>query len=161
MEGSSREGRNVMSEFKGTVGTTGDRDWKNGIVFYHFTLEGSPVVHSCGSHNPKVEVGQSIKFTENNRKVNTSTITDITAEEADKEVQPVVVKATEPSVGDRIRKQQARRDAIHLVIAAMETSLLPFPKSGKAQDKWDRLLDLIHETTFDLLQQEEEEWQAK
>jgi hypothetical protein len=156
-----------MSEFKGTVAEVDSRDWKNGIWLYNFKLEGSAVVHNCGSSNPEVKVGEHIKFTERGRKVDTSTIERITAAEVETSPKPIAEPAADQrttpvtdaaSVGERIRRQAARSDAVVLVTTAMKTDLLPYPKSGKNQDKWDRMLDLIDETTNDLLTQEDKEW---
>lgn len=153
-----------MTEFVGTVEKVTERDWKNGITMYHFTLAGSPIIHSCGTKNPEVTEGQNIRFKEYNRKVDTSTIETVSAEEVKSESPkangsaPAMAYTSEVDVGSRIRWQEARRDAVRLVTTAMETDLLPYPKSGKNQDKWDRMLDLIEETTNDLITQEDQKW---
>lgn len=155
-----------MSEFVGTVSEIKDRDWRNGIILWQMRLEGSPIVHNCGTHKPPVEVGQMIKFREANRQVVMDSIQPADPSDVPS-AEPNTAPARESSenapnapggVGERIRKQAARHDAVMLVTTAMETNLLPFPKSGKAEDKWGRLLDLINETTKDLLEQEDEEW---
>jgi hypothetical protein len=165
---------------KGTVATVTERDWKNSIVMYHFTLKGSPQVYNCGTENPKVEEGEHIEFQIQNRKVVTSTITRISEAVAQKEEKPEQSSpasqantstssrmlhpgspSTPTQVGERIRKQAARADAVRLVTTAMETDLLPYPKSGKNIDKWNKMLDLINETTIDLIQQEDEEWNQR
>jgi len=155
---------------RGTVATVTERDWKNNIVMYHFTLKGSPQVYNCGTDNPNVTEGEHIEFQVQNRKVITSTITRVSEAVAQQEEKPETSSPGSPpsssmnmmntsgDVAQRIRKQQARHDAVLLVTTAMETDLLPYPKSGKNIDKWNRMLDLINETTIDLIQQEDQEW---
>jgi hypothetical protein len=148
----------------GTVAQVTKKDWKNGIFMYHFQLTGSPRVHNCGTTDPEVKEGECITFTEANRKVNVSSIKRVSEEEAarvDSQAPagrtPSARSVTQNSeaVGVRIQKQQARRDAIRLVTVAMENKLLPYPQSGKNEDKWNRLLDLINETTNDLIEMED------
>jgi hypothetical protein len=150
----------------GTVNEVHSKDWKNGIFMWHFTLDGSPRVYNCGSADPDVGTGENIQFEERNRKVLVDSIIRVSKEVADATPKPDPTRtgsaqpATPPSpatdVGTRIRRQEARRDAIRLVTTAMNTDLLPYPKSGKGIDKWNRMLDLINETTNDLLEQEAE-----
>lgn len=152
----------------GTVKEVTSRDWKNGILMWHFTLEGSPRVHNCGTIDPNLEPGEHIQFEERNRKVPFETITRVSkevAEAAPKPAESVPSSTPGPTansndVGARIRRQEARRDAISLVTTAMKCELLPYPKSGKGIDKWNRMLDLINETTNDLLEQEAE-WTSR
>lgn len=154
----------------GTIESITERDWKNGLKFYHFKLEGSPIVYNCKTAKPEVTEGDTISFNEKNRVVDTSTIKPANREEVECQSQdtngsesnsgaaPSTPTTATNDVGARIRWQEARRDAVRIVTTAMETGLLPYPKSGKAQDKWDRMLDLINETTNDLLEQEDGTW---
>jgi len=158
----------------GTVAHVEKKDWKNNLFFYHIKLEGSPQVYNCGTNDPVVEVGEHLEFSMVNRQVDVKTITRV-SEEVAKAASPKSEPATTSTptstasttsspVGDvaqRIRRQQARHDAVLLVTTAMETDLLPYPKSGKAIDKWQRMLDLIDETTTDLLTQEEQQWNSQ
>lgn len=150
----------------GIVKAITSRDWKNNISMWNFMLINDPVTYNCGTTEPKISVGDEITFEVNNRKVDTSTIKPLSGEGVRTPPKAVpaamvpnsptdgTVPSTSSDVGTRIRTQQARRDAVLLVVTAMETGLLPYPKSGKPVDKWDRMLDLIHETTNDLLEQE-------
>jgi len=156
----------------GTVKHVDAKDWKNGIFLYHFTLEGSPVVHNCGTTNPNVQPGETICFKTVNRKVDVKTIERVSEEKAKALASDQSPSSSGPSpatsspsmssspssgdVGRRIQRQEARHDAIRLVCAAMENKLLPYPQSGKNEDKWSRMLDLINETTNDLIEMEDE-----
>lgn len=162
----------------GTVKHVDAKDWKNGIFLYHFTLEGSPVVHNCGTANPNVQPGETICFKTVNRKVDVKSIERVTEEKAKSIAasdQSPSSSAASPAgsspstsssrssagdVGQRIQRQEARHDAIRLVCAAMENKLLPYPQSGKNEDKWSRMLDLINETTNDLIEMEDE-WTSR
>lgn len=159
----------------GTVKHVDAKDWKNGIFLYHFTLEGSPVVHNCGTANPNVQPGETICFKTVNRKVDVKSIervspekaTSISAEANNAPAPPSAeARGSAPSgqsskdIGQRIQRQEARHDAIRLVCAAMENKLLPYPQSGKNEDKWSRMLDLINETTNDLIEMEDE-WTSR
>jgi hypothetical protein len=149
----------------GKVVEVDKRDWKNGIYMYHFKLEGSPKVHNCGTQDPRVEAGQCVRFKEINRKVDVNTIETITeteipavngsgGESPSPSSSHTYTNSPSNGVAQRIQHQEARHDAIRLVCAAMENKLLPYPQSGKNEDKWSRLLDLINETTNDLIEME-------
>lgn len=146
-----------MSEVTGTVAEVKSRDWKNGIVLHNFKLEGSPIVYNCGTQQPQVETGEVITFKENNRKVQVESIVKGGTSHS---VTPDAPAATTPTVrldstAARIQRQAARRDAVTLVATAMEHKLLPYPMSGKNEDKWDRMLSLIEETMNDLIEMED------
>lgn len=146
-----------MSEVTGTVKEVKSKDWKNGIVLWNFILEGSPIVYNCGVQQPRIEAGETISFRENNRKVDVNSIVEgqmsqgVTSEAAPAAIPTVRLDPT----ALRIQRQSARRDAVRLVTVAMENKLLPYPMSGKNEDKWDRMLSLIEETMTDLITMEE------
>ncbi len=151
-----------MSEVSGTVAEVNSRDWKNGIVLHNFKLEGSPVVYNCGTQQPTIERGQHIKFRESGKKVVVESIELVEAERShsvtfggDPVKNPSTPTVRLDPVAARIQRQQARRDAVTLVTTAMETKMLPYPLSGKNEDKWERMLSLIEETMNDLIGLEE------
>jgi len=179
----------MTTQYSGVVADVRERDWKNGIFLYHFTLEGSARVHNCGTTNPELTPGETIRFAVLNSLVDSKSIvrgplnatSSPTMGEAEvdrgspsgdvstKKAMPVTVsrndrdnywqqkEARDLARMPIIDRREARHDAVRLVIAAMQAELLPIPKSTKPADKWERLLDLINETTTDLLEQENEQ----
>lgn len=141
----------------GVVFDIGYRDWKNNIKLWWFQLYDNPTKYHCGDQNPPIAKGQYVEFEVKNGRVQVDGLSvsdNPPAEAAPAKPTGSVNNTLGMSVNDRIQWQAARKCAIQLVTTAMETNLLPFPKSGKAQDKWDRLLSLITKTTEDLLNEE-------
>jgi hypothetical protein len=142
-----------MKEWKGQVSEIQGTDFQ-GTMLWAFKLEESSRWFRCGKNQPEITEGLWITFTERNSNVDPASILVSGASTAN------VTRVTEreeskPSdVGKRIAYQAARRDATHIVVAALHTDHLPHAANVAKGKRLDLLMGYVQEITDTLLKQE-------
>jgi hypothetical protein len=149
-----------MREINGVVETKSNKDW-NGIKLFSFQVEGDPRWYRTGRAEIQEPLGARIVFSERNNQVVEGSVkptTDSAPATAGSVDTPTTTASVTPSgsmdVGERIRWQAARRDAVSVIVAALHTDALPWAKSTAKGKKLDLLRGYINEVASQFLEDE-------
>ena len=153
-----------MTSQEGIISGIFEKNWQS-ITLYSFKLEGSDRFWRLGKDKPWFQIGDQIAFNERNSNVDLASIvirnggTTTTSEEPDAPpptAQNESVSAAPAQsvgvVGDRIRKQAARRDATAIIVAALHTDALPWATNTAKSKKLDLLVLYVKQVTDMLLE---------
>lgn len=148
-----------MTEWEGTVSSVDSRDW-HGVQLWSFRLEGKDRIFRCGKEKPDVAKGSDITFTERNNQVEAGSIIvkGAVPPEIPLGAEPLQTSASvAPSRSDvnaRIQRQQARRDATNLIVAALHCDALPWAANTAKGKRLDLLHEYINQVTERFLEEE-------
>jgi len=133
----------------GVVHSLHEKDWQ-GTMLYSFKVEGVERFWRLGQKVPEFKVGDYIKFTERNSNVDWDSI------EPAKGPAPQVSPEPTMDVGERIRYQAARADAVRLIVAALHTDALPWTavQQKTKSKRLDLLLGYVKQVTEQFLEEE-------
>ena len=155
-----------MTNQEGIVQGIFDKDWQS-IKLWSFKLEGSDRFWRLGRDKPEFKEGDFIKFSERNSNVDPKSIevlgtagTTSTSDAPSDAPQPTaqsgsgsaVSAQSAKDVGERIRFQQARRDATNIIVAALHTDALPWASNTAKSKKLDLLVEYVKQVTNMLLE---------
>ena len=146
-----------MREVTGKIVVKDHKDW-NQIRLYSFQIEGDPRWFRTGKTEIEQPEGATVSFTERNNQVIKGSVNLTGDQDApcvveDTTTAPTSV-GTQLDVGQRIRWQAARRDAVSIVVAALHTEALPWATNTAKGKKLDLLRGYINELASQFLEDE-------
>lgn len=154
-----------MKTWTGKLTKKFHRDFQ-GTKLYSFQIEGVDRWFRTGKEEIAPTVGTMITFTEKNSQVMMDSVADAgpapdvepttgTKSGPSQPTEPVA--STAPTVGQRMAWENARRDATRIVVAALQTDVLPWNKNTAKAKRLDLLVGYVNQVAKDLLNQQNEE----
>ena len=153
-----------MKEWEGVISKKSERDWHS-VKLYSFQIEGVDRWFRTGKTEIEQPVGATVSFTERNSQVDVATIQEVSgvpqslsqSDVASADVQEPT--SSPPTVADRIRWQEARRDAVTIITAALHNDALPWAANVAKGKKLDLLRGYINELAGQFMEEENAKYQ--
>ena len=149
-----------MTEWEGIIEVSDEKVWNN-IKLYSFRLEGVDRWFKTGKEQIEQVIGDNVKFTERNSKVDLTTIAVVEPSDAAPRptapavsVSEVTADAAPKDIASRIQWQNARADATRVICAALQYDALPWPTNLAKGKRLDHLRGYINEMTKQFLEEE-------
>jgi len=146
-----------MTKIEGRIEIIDSKDW-HGTRLWSFRLEGVNRWFRTGTTQIEAEVGNLISFTDKNNRVDTASVTLLTAlTNGAKDEEPLSAPSgtnSNTDIGLRIQWQNARRDASNIIIAALHTDHLPHATNVAKGKRLDLLRGYVKELTEQLIEEE-------
>lgn len=143
-----------MKTWTGKVEKQFERDFQ-GTKLYSFKLEGVDRWFRTGKERLTANEGDTITFTEKNNQVIPESVTETQSASSTEETEPTAATPTSttgPTVGQRMAWENARRDATRIVVAALQTEVLPWNKNTPKNQRLDLLVGYVNQIAKDLLE---------
>lgn len=156
-----------MKTWTGKLAKKFHRDFQN-TKLYSFQLEGEDRWFRTGKEEVPFNEGQTISFQEKNSQVLMDSIVEgeaaTSSAPATEEKEPAATQThgkaasqSEPTVGQRMAWEAARRDATRIVVAALEVEgkgleVLPWAKNTAKNKRLDLLVDYVNKIASQLLE---------